>query len=350
MLKPVRSFLFAWVAGLAITGLLSPNLARSQDANFYAGKTIKIVVGYGPGSSYDGFARTIAQFAGRYIPGNPHIVVENMPGAGSLTALNYAVNIAPQDGTIIAAIGATLPFGPLLGEKAARFDALKLNWLPSPGSDTSALAIWHTVPVKTLEDARKTELILASNAITGSSSLYGRLLAEVLGLKIRLVYGYTGGVTDALLATEKGEVHGHPSVSWSGLKARADWLRDHKIRVLTYFGGPRNPEIEAYDGAVFADDLVKPGPDRQLWDLGLAPSTLGRPYVMGPGVPADRVEIIAKAMMDTFANPEVKAAAARLQLDIDPLSRETVKSVIEKTYASPSSVVDRLTGLFGERK
>lgn len=350
MLRHARASLRVLCFATPLASLFPLQIARAQDGNFYAGKTVKIIVGYAPGSSYDGFARVIAQFAPQYIPGQPHMVVENMPGAGSLTALNHAVNIAPQDGTVIAAIGATLPFGPLLGEKSARFDALKLNWLPSPGSDTSALTVWHTVPVKTLEDAKKTELILASNAITGSSSLYGRLLAAVLGLKIRLVYGYTGGVSDALLATEKGEVHGHPSVSWGVIKSRADWLRDHKVRLLTYFGGPKNPELEAYDGAVYADDLVKPGPDRQLWDLGMAPSTLGRPYVMGPGVPKERVAIIADAMMKAFANPEVKAAAARQQLEIDPLSREKVQDVIEKTYASPKETVDRLVGLFGERK
>jgi tripartite-type tricarboxylate transporter receptor subunit TctC len=340
---------FVRILALSIMCSLCASHANAQQADFYAGKTIKIIVGYAPGSSYDGYARLIAQNAGRYIKGNPNIIVENLPGAGSLTALNFAVNLAPQDGTVIAAIGATLPFGPLLGEKAARFDALKLNWLPSPGSDTSTLTIWHTSPVKTLEDARKHELILASNAITGSSSLYGRLLAEVLGLKIRLVYGYTGGVTDALLATEKGEVDGHPSVSWSVLKSRPEWLKEHKVRVLTYFGGPRNPEIEAYDGAVLADDLVKPGADRQLWDLGMAPSILGRPYVMGPGVPQDRVEIIANAMMETFKDEEVKKMAARQQLELSPLTRDYVRDVIAKTYASPPDIVNRLTSLFGER-
>ena len=192
-------------------------------------------------------------------------------------------------------------------------------------------------------------MLFRSNAITGSSSLYGRLLSEVLGLKIRLVYGYTGGVTDALLATEKGEVDGHPSVSWSVLKSRPEWLRDHKVRVLTYFGGPKNPEIEAYDGAILADDLIKPGADRQLWDLGMAPSILGRPYVMGPGVPQERVEIIANAMMATFNDEEVRKMAARQQLDLRPLSRESVREVIAKTYASPKETVNRLTALFGER-
>ena len=204
--------------------------------------------------------------------------------------------------------------------------------------------------MKTLDDARNTELVLASNAVTGSSSLYGRLEREVLGLKIRLVYGYTGGVTDALLATERGEVNGHPSTSWSVLKSHKDWIQNHSIRLLTYFGGPRNKEIEAFDGAVYADDLVPDGPDRQLWDLGMAPSRLGRPYVMGPGAPSERVEIIAQAMMAAFTDPAAKAAAADLQLELEPLSRETVTDIIRKTYASPPSVVERLNGLFSDRR
>ena len=335
------------ISMIALT-LHSPS-AKSQEQAFYAGKTIRILVGYGAGSSYDGYARIISRLAGQHIPGNPHIVVENMPGAGSLTALNYMITVAPQDGTVIAAIGATLPFGPLLGEPAAKFDPLKLQWLPTPGSDTSCLTLWHTTPVNTVEDARRTEIILASNAITGSSSLYGRLQSEVLGMKIRLVYGYTGGVGDALLATERGEVNGHPSVSWSVIKRHTDWLRDRKVKLLTYFGGPRNPEIEAY-GAVYADDLIADGPDRQLWDLGMAPSTLGRPYVMSQQAPPERVEIIARAMMAVFDSPEGRAAAAEQQLDLEPLPREAARQVIEKTYASPPAVVQRLKNLFGERR
>ena len=346
-MKPLQIFLLAMCAIALVIG--SGAAVFAQDS-FYSGKVVRIVVGYGPGSSYDGYARVISRFAGKHIPGNPSFVVENMPGAGSLSALNYLVNVAPQDGTVIGAIGATLPFGPLLGEQAARFDPLKLQWLPSPGSDTSCLAVWHTTPVRTLADARNTELILASNAITGSSSLYGRLLSEVLGLKIRLVYGYTGGVTDALLATERGEVNGHPSVSWSALKNHGAWLTEHKIRLLTYFGGPRNAEIEAYDGAPYADEFVADGPDRQLWSLGMAPSTLGRPYVMAPSVPPERVEIIARAMMAVCESEEGRQAAAEMQLDLEPLSRARVREVIETTYASPPAVVERLKGLFGERR
>jgi tripartite-type tricarboxylate transporter receptor subunit TctC len=323
---------------------------RADETNFYFGKTIRIVVGYGPGSIYDAYARILAQYAGRRIAGNPRIVVEDMTGAGSLSALNYVVNVAPQDGAVVAAIGATLPFGPLLGEPSARFDPMKLNWLPSPGSETSILTVWHTAPVKSLDDARSTELVLGSNAQTGSSSLYGRLLNEVLGLKIRLVYGYSGGVTEALLATERGEVQGHPSVSWATLKAHPDWLRDHKIRFLTYFGGPRNSEIEAYDGAVYAEDRVPDGDKRQLWDIGMAPSRMGRPYVMGPGVPADRVAMIADAFLQTWKDPGAKAAAARQNLDIDPLSSEEVRAIVAKTYASPPDAVAKLKALFGERQ
>ena len=347
---PALAARVAVVMAIALAMVWPATSFAQSAANFYAGKTIRIVVGYGSGSSYDGYARIIAQFAGRHIAGHPNIVVDTMEGAGSLTALNYVANIAPQDGTVIAAVGATLPFGPLLGEPSARFDAQKLDWLPSPGSDTQALTIWHKVPIHNLDEARKTELILASNAVTGTSSLYGRLQAELLGLKIKLVYGFTGGLTDALLATERGEVNGHPSASWSALQMHPDWLRDHKIRLLTYFGGPRNPEIEAYDGAVYADDLVAPGADRQLWDLGTAPSRLGHPYVMGPGVPAARVAIIADAMMATFADPDARRALAERHLELSPLSRDAVGDVIRQTYASSPAVVARLKGLFGARQ
>jgi hypothetical protein len=169
-------------------------------------------------------------------------------------------------------------------------------------------------------------------------------------LKIRLVYGYSGGLTEALLATERGEIQGHPSATWATLQAHPDWLREHKVRFLTYFGGPRNPQIEAYDGAVYAEDRVPEGDKRRLWDLGMAPSRMGRPYAMGAGVPADRVALIAQAFLETWNDPDARAAATLQQLDVDPLSREAVQTLVTKTYASPPSVVEKLKSLFGERQ
>jgi tripartite-type tricarboxylate transporter receptor subunit TctC len=335
--------LTSWLVASATLAILPGTASAQAVADFYKGKIIRFVVGYGPGSSYDLYARMIAQFVSKHIPGNPQTVVEQMPGASSLTAMNYVANIAPQDGTAIAVVGAALPFGPLIGEAGARFDAVKLGWLPSPGADVGVLAVWHTVPVNSIADARNFELLLGSNAASGQSSTIGRLMNETLKTKIKLIYGYTGGLSEGLLAMQRGEVHGVPNLTWTVLKGKLDWIRDKKIKMLFYFGGKPVPVMA---GLPNARDLIEDSDDRELWDFGMSMLAIGKPYAMGPNVPADRLAAMRKAFMDTFADTELQAAAAKGGVDLAPISAEEVVGMVERSYKAPPALIERFKKIY----
>lgn len=343
MMPAARALCSFAVAIAAVAGSFTPASAQPL-GEFYKGKSVRFVVGYGAGSSYDAYARMIAQFVSRHIPGNPRAIVEQMPGASSLTAMNYVANVAPQDGTMIAVVGAALPFGPLIGEAGARFDAVKLGWLPSPGADVGVLAVWHTVPVNSIANARSFELLLGSNAASGQSSTIGRLMNETLKTRIRLIYGYTGGLSEGLLAMERGEVHGVPNLTWTVLKTKPDLIAEKKIRMLMYFGG--KPVLPLMAGLPNARDLIANPADRELWDFGMAMLAIGKPYVVGASVPKDRLAALRTAFMATFGDAEFLAAAKQGGLDMAPISAEDVVAMVEASYKAPPALVERFKRIY----
>jgi tripartite-type tricarboxylate transporter receptor subunit TctC len=314
-------------------------------ADFYAGKTVTIVAGYPAGDGFDLYARLIAKHLPKHLPGSPTILVRNMIGAGSLVAANFVHEAAVQDGTNIALIGSGIPFSPLLGVKEAKFDPVKLNWLPSPNIDISGVVVWHESATKNLEDARKKETLLATATTNSTSSFYGRLLNEVLGTKFKLIPGYNG-LSPVFLAMERGEIEGHPSVTYSTLKAtKPDWIADKKVNVLVQFG--RNKH-SAWPDTPFLRDLVKSEDDKLLVDMAGAPLTLGRPFFVGADVPADRVSALRKAFMETYRDPDLRAEAQMLRLEFadDPVTGEEIQALIAKTYSAPVTVINRLRALY----
>ncbi len=312
--------------------------------NFYAGRTVRLVLGQPAGGGSDIYVRLIGRHLGRHIPGSPNVVVENMVGAGSLVAANYVANVGAQDGTVIAIVGAAIPFSPLLGVKEAQFDPARLRWLPSPYSDVSGLTLWHASPVNSIEDARSHELVLASANAFSTSSFYARLMTEVLGIKFKLIHGYNGTVP-AFLAMERGEVEGHPSASRAGLKgAHPDWIADNKVKIIVQWGRAPSPELP---GVPFLRDMAKNDADRELVDLAVAPLSIGWPIFMGPGVADERVEIMRKALTDTYTDKDLRAEAKALSIDFDasPMSGQEVDALIRRTYNAPESVLKRLRAL-----
>ena len=254
---------FALVAasvGLALFGVG----ARAQDsgvADFYRGKTVSLIVSTTAGSSYDLMSRAIARFIGKYIPGSPGVVVRNQPGAGGITALNSLYHVAPRDGLTLAGVQGSVPFEPMLGTKEADFDAARLNWLGSPSSETCVTTVWAASGVNSIKDARTREVTVGSSGANANPSFYARLINAVLGVKLRLVFGYPGQ-PDVFIAMEKGEVDGHSCVFWSALSStRPDWLRDGKVRLLLQYGPKREP---ALGDTPFLADLVTNPEDRIL--------------------------------------------------------------------------------------
>jgi tripartite-type tricarboxylate transporter receptor subunit TctC len=295
--------------------LLGLEARADHISDFYTGKTVTIIAGYPAGDGFDLYARLIAKHLSRHLPGNPTILVRNMIGAGSLVAANFVHEAAAQDGTNIALIGSGIPFSPLLGVKEAKFDPVKLNWLPSPNIDVSGVVVWHESPTKTLEDARKRETLLATATTNSTSSFYGRLLNEVLGTKFKLK------------------------------ATKPDWIADKKINVLVQFGRAKHPN---WPDTPFLRDLVKTEDEKLLIDMANAPLTLGRPFFVGADVPADRVQALRKAFSETYRDPELRAEAQVLRLEFadDPVSGEEIQELIKKTYSAPQSVINRLRALY----
>jgi tripartite-type tricarboxylate transporter receptor subunit TctC len=330
--------------GLASAGLALAGCSAQQSKDFYKGKTVHIVIGYEPGGGYDTFARAVAYHLGKHIPGNPTVVAENMPGASSMTATGYIYKVAPQDGTMIAATGLAPLLQPLVDPKTAQFDPRKLNWLPSSGQGLTLVMVKSTLPIKTWKDLQTTEVHLAGSGALGQNTLFTHVLNATLHTKIKLIHGFSGTAGE-MLAIERGEVQGHPGFMWSSLKTmRPEWVRDKTVRVLLQYGGmtpaPDLPDVP------FARDLITDPNDKLLFDTGVASLQVVRPFFLGPNVPADRVEIMRKAVMDTYNDPEFLADAKKLSIDMNPQDGQSVQDFITKTYSVPQSVIDKLRQLY----
>ena len=323
--------------------LLAAACTQEDNTNYFKGKTVYVVIGYEPGGGYDAFARIVARHLAKHIPGTPTVVVQNKPGASSMTATNYIYSVAPQDGTMIAATGLAPLLQPLADSKMAAIDPRKLSWLPSSGQGLTTVVVMSKTPVKNVEDMQKTQITLAGSGALGQNALFSHLLNTVLHTKIKLIHGFLGSAAE-LLAMERGEVQGHPGLMWSSLKTmRPEWLKDKKVRVLLQYGGTK-PASDL--PAPFVRDLIHDPGDLVLFDTGTASLRIVRPFFMGPGVPADRLALMRQAFMDTYKDPEFLEDARKLQIDINPEDGAAVQALIEKTYSEPPAVLNRLRKIY----
>jgi tripartite-type tricarboxylate transporter receptor subunit TctC len=339
-----RCSAFAGLGVLLSAALLPPGAVRADAVGDYLkGRIVHLVVAYPPGGGYDVYARVMAQFLPKHLPGNPTVIVQNMPGAGSLTAANYLYSVAEKDGTVILAPSNSLAFAPLQGVSGANFDPTRFNWVGSPSRETGILIVWHTVPVNVVQDLTVREITLGTSSANATSSFYGRVLNSMLGLKMKLIRGYQGS-NESFLAMERGEVDGYAAAFWNTLKStRPDWLRDRKIRLLVQYGAEPSPELP---GVPFARDLAAAEDDRILLDFANAPLAFGHPFVLPPGVPADRVAAWRRAFLDTYRDPAFIAEAAKQQIEIDPSTGEQLQEILQRAYAAPQPVIDRLRTLY----
>ena len=312
-------------------------------ADFYKGKTVTLVVSSTAGGGYDIMSRTIAKYLGRHLAGNPRIVVSNMPGAGGIVAMNYLYVNALKDGTVIGAMQNNTPFEPLLGTKQAKYDPTKFNWLGSPSTEVGLVVVWRTAPVNSIADLQRREITVGSSGANSTPSFYARLINETLRTKMRIVVGYPG-MNEVYFAMERHEVDGFPSLFYNTLNAtKPNWRTEKDIRLILQFGLEKEPAIPNVPSAL---DLVTDPDDRLLLQAGLAEVTLGRPYLMPPGVPAIRVAAMRKAMEDTFKDPGFVADANRLSLGVTaPKTGAQIQALIAETYRTPPKIVARLRKL-----
>jgi tripartite-type tricarboxylate transporter receptor subunit TctC len=344
-----RSIGVSWLAAaVSVAVLASPGRAEPV-AEFYKGKTLNLVISSAPGGGYDAVSRAIARYLGKHLPGNPVVVVRNMPGAGGIVAANHLYNAAAQDGTVIGGVQNNVPFEPLYGTKEAQYDSTKFHWLGSPSTEVSILTVWHTTPVSSIQDAiaKGYEFKLGSSGANSTPSFYGRLAIETLGVKIKLVVGYPGQ-NDALVAMERGEIDGYPSAFYNSLMAtRPSWIKENKVKLLVQFGAEKEPDLP---NVPFAPDLAKTPEDKLLIEEASAPLAIGRPFLAPPNVPPDRLAALRDAMWATYKDPEFVAEGEKAKLGTDtPRTGAQIQQIIARSYRSPPQVIDRLRGLMAQK-
>jgi tripartite-type tricarboxylate transporter receptor subunit TctC len=336
-------FLRWFFASLAVAAFSASPSSAETVAEFYKGKTVSLIVSSSPGGGYDTLARTLAKHMGKHIPGAPAVVVRNMPGAGGIVATNHLFNVAAKDGTVIGGVQNNTPFEPLIGTKEAKYDPTKFVWLGSPSIEVAILVLWNSVPVNTLAEAKAREITVGASGANSTPSFYARLLNETLGTKLKIIVGYPGQ-TEAFLAMERGEIDGYPSVFYSSLMTtKPTWLKERKVKLIVQYGPERQPEIA---DVPFAPDLVTNADDKLLMEAAYAPLALGRPYLMPPGVPADRAEAMRAAFAATLADPEFRSEAEAIGLDVNtPRTGPQAQEVVERAYRTPEHIVERLRRL-----
>lgn len=317
----------------------APALAQQDVASFYKGKQIHLVVGSAAGSGYDIGARIVARYISKYIPGNPTIVIENQPGAASLSMTSALYNTQPRDGTVIGAAINGMPTAPLLEPTGVRFDPTRLTWLGSTDSEVQVTYVWHTAAVQSYADLLTKELITGATQ-PGTSQVDFPLVANaVLGTKFKVISGYPG-TTDIHKAMEAGEVEGNGASAYASLKElNADWLAEKKVKTILQWGFHKDPGLPDVPSAL---DLAKSEADKQALRLVLARLQYSRPFFAPPGLPPERTEALRRAFDMTMKDPDFLADAAKVHMEIAPVSGEDVAALVAEVSAAPPDIVARV--------
>ena len=327
---------------LAAGALVAANLSAAAQSpeQFFKGKIITFYVGLSPGGGYDQNARLVAKYFGKYVPGNPTVVVKNMPGGGGLVMTNYVANVADKDGLHIGAPQRGIPFEPLLGDAShAKYDPLKLNWLGSANADTSVAVVTKSSGVKTVEDLKKKEVIVAGTGVGTESVTVPYILRNILGLKFKVIAGYPGG-SEMNLAMQRGEVDGRGTFSWTSLKPHyKQWVESGDMTVLFQMGLRKHPDLQKVP---LITELATNDTERQVLALQFSAFELGRPYFLPEGVPADRVQALRRAFDETMKDKDLLADAEKQDLEVNPATGEEMVDMLKKVYATPKDVIKRL--------
>jgi tripartite-type tricarboxylate transporter receptor subunit TctC len=326
---------------LAAAALAFALPAAAQEADFFKGKTVTVYVGLTPGGGYDTNARLLAKYIGKYLPGNPNVIVQNMPGGGGLVMTNHIANIAPKDGLHFGAPQRGIPFEPLVGADAshAKYDATKLNWLGSMNADTSIAVATKKSGVKKWQDLKDKELIVAGTGIGTESVVVPYVLRNVLGLKFKVIAGYPGS-SEMNLAMQRGEVDGRGTASWTSIKPqKAAWIDTGELVILFQMGLRKHPELA---DVPLVTELAQNDEQRALLDLQFTAFQLGRPYFLPEGVPAGRVTVMRRAFDAAMKDKDLLAEATKLDLEVNPTTGEDMQEILKKVYQTPKALVDKL--------
>lgn len=340
-----RSMILALVFGawLAASLVASQRAVSAQD-NFYAGKTISIVVD-GTGA-YETYARTLARHLPRHIPGQPKIIVQAMPGASGICAATYIYKIAPRDGTVIGGLRGALLTAPLLSPEVAQFDLNRFSWIGNSTRDVYVGYSWHASSIRSLEDARTRQFIVGGTSVGGAGIDIALIAKEVFGYNLKIVSGYKSS-GETKLAVEKGEIEGQIATGLTSIKL-ANWLPANKIRLIIQHGAARHRELP--DVPLFRD-LARNEAERQMLDFLDVRYEIAKPYLGPPGMPPARLALLRRAFDETLKDPAHIADMQRLQLEFDePMGGEKLAALAERISRTPPEVVQRVATLFANYK
>jgi tripartite-type tricarboxylate transporter receptor subunit TctC len=344
MKDPIRASAFAALLAASIAG----NAVAQPGGDAFRGKQITIVVGYGAGGGYDTYARLLGRHMGRHLPGNPGFVIQNMPGAGSLRAANYIANVAPKDGTMLGMFGTPAALEPLFGNKGAQFDPRNFNWIGNILRDTPACIMWRTGSVKSLEEARKskTQLVFAATGAGSYGNQHALILKDMLGINLRVITGFKG-LVDVALALERGEAHAGCGLFVSTAKAafRSQVERGDML-FLIQFGKQNHPY---YRGAPNFHRLISGEDNRKVADFFFGLAEVARPLSAPPGVPAATVSMLRQAMLDVLRDKALLEEAAKMTLEIAPVTGEETSKEMAAFFSAPTAVIDRAKAILGRK-
>ncbi|MCC6889030.1 MAG: hypothetical protein IT536_10905 [Hyphomicrobiales bacterium] len=334
------------LTGLLVRTLavLAPLLAASpaaadEVADFYRGKTVRLVIGYGPGGGYDVYAKLLARFLGEHIPGKPNVIAQNMPGAGSRNAANWLYKVAPKDGTVLAVLGQATPLDQALGQPGIQFDVRHFNWIGNMVVVNNIMLVWAETGVRSIEDAKKRPLAIGATGAASPSVIYPTVSNNLFGTQFRIVSGYPGG-GDIMIALERREVDGRGSDSWATLKANnAAWIKEGKINILFQVGPHREADLP---DPPLLTELAQNDEQRQILDVLSGDVAVGRPVRTAPDVPPTRVAALRKAFDDTMKDPAFREAAAKANMYMNPLGGEQLQQIVNRIVSPSPQVIARV--------
>jgi tripartite-type tricarboxylate transporter receptor subunit TctC len=320
--------------------------AADPVAEFYKGKIVNLVVGHWPGSANDLYARALTRHMGRHIPGNPTLVPQNMPGAGSLKAANWLYAVAPKDGTVLSMFSSSALFEPMLGNSAAQFDAVKFTWIGNMDESVATCTVSGASGITRFDDLMHQETLFGSTSAASVTAQFAVALRNLTGAKIKVVHGYEGA-NDIPLAMQRGEVEGQCAVSLSLLKTQlAGDVEAGRIRPIVQLGIKKSRDLP---DVAHIYDYAKSDDDRAVFDLIFGRQVLGRPVLAPPGLPADIVTALRTAFMDTMRDGEFLAEAAKLKMDIEPSSGAEVEAMLVRFLSYPKSAIAKAEEVTRER-
>lgn len=336
----MQFFSTTWMIGLAAAGLLAgsaPGQAQTVE-EFYRGKNITVLVGAGPGGGADLSTRLLGNHMKKHMPGSPNFVVQHMPGGGGLLADNHIYNVAPKDGTVIKLANPGVVTSQIQGT-GVQYDTRNMGWIGAMESGVGVMAVWAKAPATTLDQAKTTEVIWGSSGPGNNGYIIPVIMQQLFGYKFKMVSGYTGSA-DVLLAMERGEVHGRVN-TWSSLKeARPQWFREPRQAVV--MAAVAYEPIPDLPGVIPIIDLAKTPEQKEVLDFVLVSTVLGRAFVAGPGLPADRLGALRKAFDSTMMDPAFLAEAAQHKAVIEPIGGEKLQVIVKNAASVSPSLVAKI--------